>query len=139
MVLENHLREKGAKALRAQGQAIPATDPTDPDEYDRQLREEHGPPPPYAGSSARQGTHEQAQGQTQTQPSQSRVHDARQTQSAQTQAPAPSGGGWFGGFGRKKKQPDIERGNDVQMTERPGPPMPPRPNEAAPTAQGASR
>ncbi len=34
VVLEKYLREKGAKALKAQGHTAPALDPTDPDEYD---------------------------------------------------------------------------------------------------------
>jgi len=95
VILEKHLRKKGAKALRAQGQSIPATDPTDPNEYDRQLREELGPPPPYSGSSAPQGTREQGEDRTQS-----------------TQPPAPESrwAGWFSAFGSKKKQPDVERG-----------------------------
>jgi len=44
VVLEKFLRAKGAKALKNQGIATPPNDPTDPDEYDRQLREELGPP-----------------------------------------------------------------------------------------------
>ncbi|PSS12992.1 hypothetical protein M430DRAFT_89735, partial [Amorphotheca resinae ATCC 22711] len=49
VVLEKHLRQKGAKALKAQGHSTPPVDPSDPNEYDRQLREEHGPPPQYTG------------------------------------------------------------------------------------------
>jgi hypothetical protein len=41
IILEEHLRESGAKKLRAQGGLIPASDPSDPDEYDWQLRVEN--------------------------------------------------------------------------------------------------
>jgi hypothetical protein len=44
VVLEKYLRQKGAAALKAQGQAVPAIDPSDPDEYDMQMIEQHGPP-----------------------------------------------------------------------------------------------
>src|SRR5438874_2066012 len=57
VVLEKYLREKGAKTLKAQGHAPPALDPTDPDEYDQQMREELGPPPQYTTAPpTRQGT-----------------------------------------------------------------------------------
>ncbi|PVH70968.1 hypothetical protein DL98DRAFT_436070 [Cadophora sp. DSE1049] len=39
ILLEKHLRQKGAKALEAQGRQAPAIDPSDPDKYDRILRE----------------------------------------------------------------------------------------------------
>jgi hypothetical protein len=42
IILEEHLRESGAKKLRAQNGLIPASDPSDPDEYDWQLRVENG-------------------------------------------------------------------------------------------------
>ncbi|KIN04953.1 hypothetical protein OIDMADRAFT_17785 [Oidiodendron maius Zn] len=115
VLLEKHLRQKGAKALRAQGQALPATDPTDPDEYDQQLREENGPPPPYTSSSAQHGTYEQGQSQS---------------QSTHPQTSESRGGGWFSGFGSKKKQPDVERGNELRTVERPGRSTPARPSEA---------
>jgi hypothetical protein len=44
VVLEKYLRQKGAAALKAQGQAVPVIDPSDPDEYDIQMIEQHGPP-----------------------------------------------------------------------------------------------
>jgi hypothetical protein len=47
VVLENYLQQKGAAALKAQGQTVPAIDPSDPDEYDRQMIEQHGWPPQY--------------------------------------------------------------------------------------------
>lgn len=120
VVLEKHLREKGAKTLKAQGASIPDTDPTDPDEFDRQMSEEHGPPPPYSGAAAGQG---------QTQSSQSQDLGSRQTQSAHTQGHESRGGGWMGG---KKKQPDLEAGRDIPMREQPrAPPMPPRPSNGS--------
>ena len=38
MVLAKYLRQKGAAALKAQGQSVPAIDPSDPDEYDMQVQ-----------------------------------------------------------------------------------------------------
>jgi hypothetical protein len=40
VVLEKYLRQKGAAALKAQGKAVPAIDPSDPD---MQMIEQHGP------------------------------------------------------------------------------------------------
>lgn len=112
VVLEKFLRAKGAKALKNQGIATPPNDPTDPDEYDRQLREELGPPPQYSSAApTRQGT----QAQHGVQPTQ----HSDTIQSRPTQPPRPDtvpeqkGGGWFSGFGSKKKQPDVERGTDL--------------------------
>jgi hypothetical protein len=94
VVLEQYLREKGAKALKAQGRPVPALDPSDPAEFDRHLIEETGPPPSYtSGPPTRQGTNSNGHGR----PSQERVQEER-------------GGGWFSGFGSKRKQPDVERG-----------------------------
>ena len=99
ILLEEHLREKGAKTLKAQGRPLPAVDPSDPEEFDRQ---EHAPPPAYNtaqpsrhgnGASSSTRTAAQARPQAQTQ-----------------EAPAEERGGWFG-FGKKKKQPDVERGH----------------------------
>jgi hypothetical protein len=39
ILLEKHLRQKGAKALKAQGRQTPVIDPSDPDEYDRIVNE----------------------------------------------------------------------------------------------------
>jgi hypothetical protein len=39
ILLEKHLRQKGAKALKAQGRQTPAIDPSDPIEHDRILKE----------------------------------------------------------------------------------------------------
>jgi hypothetical protein len=75
VVLENYLQQKGAAALKAQGQTVPAIDPSDPDEYDRQMIEQHGWPPQYTtGSPTR--------------------HDIAQKR---------GDGGWFS-FGGKSKQ-----------------------------------
>lgn len=102
VVLEKYLRAKGAKALKAQGQALPQVDPSDPDEFDRQMRDELGPPPQYTtGPPTRQGTQSQNHGNGQAgYPQQSRVPEERS-------------GGFFSGFGSKKKQPDAERGEEL--------------------------
>lgn len=93
--LEKFLRKKGAKNLKRQGNAQQLIDPTDPDEFDRQMREEHGPPPQYATvPPSSQGTNRQTA-----------------TQATAPRAPEQSRGGWLGGS--KKKQPDIECGQQV--------------------------
>lgn len=92
--LERHLRAKGAKALKAQGQSVPAVDPSDPLVYDRTLEEEHGPPPGYTSGTA--GQHGTAQGS----------HSAQSNTT-----PAAGGGvGWFSGFRSKKSPSDPEHG-----------------------------
>lgn len=93
VVLEKYLRQKGAKALKNQGQTGLLSDPTDPDEYDRHLREELGPPPQY--TTAPGSTHNNA--------------TAGSAQAPVSRVPAESRGGWFSGFGSKKQQPDAER------------------------------
>jgi hypothetical protein len=107
VVLEKYLRQKGAAALKAQGQAVPAIDPSDPDEYDRQMIEQHGLPPLYTtgpdGPPTRQGTTQQGGQFLLTQPPQARVPAEKR-----------GGGGWFG-FGGKSKQADIESGDMKRM------------------------
>lgn len=101
VILEKHLREKGAKAIKQQGQRTPSRDATDPEEFDRQLREELGPPPQYtAGGTSGQ--------------------DNRQGRPAATQqarVPEQKKGGWFSGFGGKTKQPDVEQGHEMERRE----------------------
>lgn len=107
VVLEKHLRAKGARVLKAQGQRLPAVDPSDPDEFDRfEDTEVNGPPPPYSGvPSTGQG-----------------IQRVDNSGGRTTQAPTQQQrGGWFSGFGSKKKQqPDIERGT-VRRGEGSGP------------------
>ena len=105
VVLEKFLRAKGAKALKAQGQRIPTIDPSDPDEFDRFEDEEvNGPPPPYSGGSpTRQGTQRIDNGHGRSTQDRVPVQEER--------------GGWFSGFGSKKKQPDVERGTDLRRNE----------------------
>lgn len=100
VVLENYLRKKGASNLKHQGQTQHITDPTDPDEYDRHLREELGPPPQYTTASS--STHDNSGG--------------RSTQPQEPRAPEESRAGWFG-FGSKKKQPDPEQGRELRRHE----------------------
>ncbi|KAF8854661.1 hypothetical protein BDZ45DRAFT_676763 [Acephala macrosclerotiorum] len=97
--LEKFLREKGAKALKAQGQRTPPLDPTDPDEFDRQIQEEHGPPPQYTTAPpTRQGTQAAHNGN-------GRYHEQPPAQPARPD-PAAGRGGWLG----RSKQQDMELG-----------------------------
>lgn len=125
VVLEKYLRAKGATALKAQGRNSPLLDPTDPDEFDRQTRDELGPPPQYTTAPpTRQGTHKM-QG-----------NDQNRTANLQPEtAPETRGGGWFSGFGNKKQQqPDMERGGDLRRREdEPLPSLPARPNDVRST------
>lgn len=117
MVLEKFLRAKGERALKAQGQPLPQIDPSDPDEFDRQMRAEHGPPPQYTTSPpTRQGTEPPTRQGTQMQNGTGRAgashHDVE---------PEQRSGGFFGSFGSKKKQSDIERGEQITRQDAPLP------------------
>ncbi|KAI1191137.1 hypothetical protein F5B17DRAFT_348939 [Nemania serpens] len=109
--LEAHLRQKGQKNLRSSGQAVPASDPSDPVEFDRLNRESPGTSHPSRGA-----------GEPITIPSSQ--HAPQTSGVAPVQSPstptAPakvhnnqhgrSGGGFFG-FGRNKSRPtDVESG-----------------------------
>ncbi|KAI0816434.1 hypothetical protein GGR55DRAFT_626918 [Xylaria sp. FL0064] len=110
--LEAHLRNKGKKNLRASGQPIPASDPSDPAEFDRLHSESpetsrpSGTTKEHVNPSSNQHA-PQTSGITSAQPAPSqpapaRVHDDRQGR--------PSRG--FFGFGSKKSRPaDLEAGN----------------------------
>jgi len=114
VVLEKHLRTKGAQALKAQGQRVPTDDPTDPHVFDTQLQEELGPPPEYTPPHT--GTYSQQHGGS-----------PQKAQGRETKK-----GGWFSGFGSKKTQPDPERGQreaGVLRDENAPPPQPLRANE----------
>ncbi|KAI0406747.1 hypothetical protein F4802DRAFT_557393 [Xylaria palmicola] len=109
--LEEHLRQKGKKNLRSSGQPVPASDPSDPVEFDRFHTESPGMSRPPRGN--KQPTNEpsnvhapQTSGvasmqSTRPQPAPARVHNDGQGRSS---------GGFFG-FGRKKSRPgDVEAG-----------------------------
>lgn len=96
--LERYLREKGAKNIKAQGQSAGGVlDPSDPDEYDRQLRAEHGEPPQYQNVVGND-----------TVPAAS----TQQTAGGQHQPSTRSSSGWGGAFG-KKRTGDVEQGTSV--------------------------
>jgi hypothetical protein len=94
--LEKFLREKGAKALKAQGQRTPPLDPTDPDEFDRHTGDELGPPPQY--TTAPEGNH--------TGGGRSGYSMQAPAQPPRPEPAATRGSGWMG----RSKQPDLERG-----------------------------
>lgn len=127
VALENYLRKKGKKNLRASKLPVPDLDPSDPNEFDRYNSESHehassrgvAAPAPAAAPATRQA--ETSAGRSQaahppqesgvapekpprsqpSQPAQARVHDDRR---------GGSGRGLFG-FGSKKSRPaDVEQG-----------------------------
>ncbi|KAI8625291.1 hypothetical protein F5Y19DRAFT_272125 [Xylariaceae sp. FL1651] len=115
--LENYLREKGKKNLKSSGRPVPASDPSDPAEFDRLHSESllhhtsrRGNVP--TATEARDNRSQQTSGVTSAQPplaqpTPARVHDGRQ---------GKSGGGFFG-FGSKKSRPaDVETGLSGQTT-----------------------
>jgi len=97
--LEKYLRQKGAQALKAQGQRTPPLDPTDPEEFDRHTRDELGPPPQYTvATQGNQTTHNGGGGSgysTQAPPQPPRREPA-----------ATKGSGWLG----RSRQQDLEHG-----------------------------
>lgn len=90
VLLEEHLREKGAKNLRETGQPVPRVDPSDADYYDRVARGEI----PRSNPPSRE-------------PSATRPSDRMPNAPEATHA-RQSGGGWFS---RSRDRPlDVERG-----------------------------
>ncbi|KAH8588182.1 hypothetical protein B0O99DRAFT_639916 [Bisporella sp. PMI_857] len=105
ILLEDYLRKKGQESLKAQGRPVPAIDPSDPVEFDKQ---ENPPayttaPPSRNGTQRQGGTHGTSSSSPPAQPAQA--------------APQESRGGWFG-FGKKTKQPDVERTGELRRDER---------------------
>lgn len=110
VLLEEHLRQKGVKTLKQQGRPVPTVDPSDPDEFDRI---ENSPPPAY--TTAPPSTHGTQRQDNAASPS--TVTQAQpKTQAQAPTAPAAERGGFFG-FGKKKKQPDVELGNGESRRE----------------------
>lgn len=101
--LEKFLRKKGAQNLEAAGQRKPSLDPSDPEEFDRQMTEQHGPPPGYS---------EQGSG-----PNTQQGNDQTRSATTQQDRPTESKGGWFGG--KKTRQPDLERGRALTNPDNP--------------------
>jgi hypothetical protein len=109
--LEEHLRQKGKKNLRASGQSVPASDPSDPAEFDRLHTESTGtagtPRPPRRDNGSTNLPSNQHPPQTSgvasvqsplAQPAPARVQEGRQSR------------GFFS-FGSKKSRPtDVESG-----------------------------
>lgn len=122
VVLEKFLRVKGEQNLKAQGHPLPQIDPSDPDEFDRQMRAEHGPPPQYTTAPpTRQGTQPPTRQGTQAQNG-----NGRSGASHEDVMPEQRSGSFFSGFGSKKKQPDPERGDELRT--RQDAPLPNPPN-----------
>ncbi|KAI3337495.1 hypothetical protein HD806DRAFT_42055 [Xylariaceae sp. AK1471] len=111
--LETHLRGKGKKNLRSSGQPLPASDPSDPAEFDRLHISTVSPGTSHSPRGDKGATNQplsqhapQSSGVTSipappSQPAPARVHDDQQGR--------PSRG--FFGFGSKKSRPaDVETG-----------------------------
>lgn len=101
VILEKHLRKKGAAALQAQGKPQPAIDPSEGIEFDKHVQEVD-PPPGYTEGTSRPeaASHGAAAGNGNT-------GSQHEMQNTRTNA-AGGGGGSF--FGKKKKQTDLEQG-----------------------------
>ncbi|KAF4123279.1 hypothetical protein GMORB2_6830 [Geosmithia morbida] len=94
ILLESHLREEGVKNLKKAGQPIPATDPSDPAEYDR-TRGDASPPGYSSQAPSRQSSR---RSQQPTEPPRAEVRE---------------------GSGRKKSRvPDLEMGQSEENTGR---------------------
>lgn len=97
IVLEEHLRKKGAKLLKEQGRT-PQRDPSDADAFDDRVREELEPPPKYT-----------------TRQTQSDRHDNERSDNRQREEviAAPKKSSWLGG---RTKQTDVEQALDQHAT-----------------------
>lgn len=95
IVLEKHLRKKGADALKAQGQSHNISDPSDPAEFDQNI--DDGPPPSYVDTRPQRTAHRDP-----AYPAPSKPPTDRR-----------------GGFGHGNTEPDIERGDRVPLQDRP--------------------
>jgi len=108
VVLEKYLRQKGALALKKQGnRGLPYSDPSDPNEFERQEESptRSGPPPAYTTSpSSGQGTNGHGP---------ERQTDNRNGPQASQQQ--DSSRSWFG-FGKSKQPAVPERGNGHEMS-----------------------
>lgn len=105
-LLEKHLRAKGKARIKAQGAASPTIDPSDPDEFDRMMAS-NDPPPVYTTDEPSQQPPMRQTAPSQTTPGRT---TSRTTNTATTTTKTSGGGGgWFGGWGKKTKQPDVER------------------------------
>lgn len=111
--LEKYLRKKGAANLKAQGTATPSIDPSDPDEYDRMLWAEPGTPPVYTTDAP-----------TQQPPMRQNVPAQATSGQQPSTTTQKSGGGFFSGFGKKAKQPDLETGITYRREDQPLPSLP---------------
>lgn len=97
IVLEEHLRKKGAKLLKEQGRT-PQRDPSDADAFDDRVREELEPPPKYTTRQTQSSRHD------------NEISDNRQRE--EVIAP-PKKSSWLGG---RTKQTDVEQGlNEHEM------------------------
>lgn len=95
VLLEEHLREKGKLRLRETGQAFPAVDPSEADEFDRMEREIASRPPSRQPSreNSRSNRHDSHRPRPPREPEPSHTQESR---------------GWFG---RKTSRPrDVEMG-----------------------------
>ena len=111
--LEEHLRQKGKKNLRASGQPIPATDPSDPVEFDRlhteppgTSRTAHAGGGPVNQSSSQPAPQTSGVASTQpppvSQPASARIREDRRGRPSRS----------FFGFGGTRSRPtDVEAGN----------------------------
>lgn len=105
ILLEAHLREKGAKNLKASGLPVPEIDPSSPDAFDRyDAAVESGRNPAGADSRTTQQPRRQdnmsSTAAAPQPPVGARVRDDRQG--------GRSGGGWMGGS--RTREPDVEEG-----------------------------
>lgn len=123
-VLEKHLRAKGQARIKAEGAALPTVDPSDPDEFDRMMAS-NGPPPVYTSDEPSQQPPMRQAAPSRTSPGQT---PSRTTNTGATTAKTSGGGGgWFEGWGKKTRQPDVERAAGQQHGDTPLSNLPSRP------------
>ncbi|KAI1426745.1 hypothetical protein F5Y12DRAFT_783782 [Xylaria sp. FL1777] len=111
--LESYLREKGKKNLRASGQPVPASDPSDPIEFDRlhtESPEDTSHPSRVNQKSINESSSQhppQISGVVSTQPPPSQPAPAKVNDGQQ----GKSGRSFFGFSSKKSRPTDLETGN----------------------------
>lgn len=123
-ILEKHLRAKGQANIKARGAALPAVDPSDPDEFDHIMTSTHGQQPVYNADAPSQQPPMRQTASVHPRQGQTSTGAPNMTETTTTQG---SSGGLFSGWRKKTRQSDVERSagqrhNDTPLSDLPSQP-----------------